>query len=286
MKLHRIEAGNFKLDGGAMFGVVPKVIWERTNPADKNNHIEMSCRCLLVELSNRLILIDTGMGGKQSNKFFGHYHLWGSHSLDKSLNKAGFHRNDITDVFLTHLHFDHCGGAIAHSSKGLLVPAFKNAHFWVHRSHWEWANSPNPREKASFLSENILPLKDSGQLKFIEGDGSLLSNTPFPFSIILVNGHTEKQMLPVIEYQGKRVVYVADLIPTVGHLPIPYIMGYDTRPLLTLKEKSLFLDDAVKKETLLFLEHDPYHELISLKETEKGVRMKEQYNLDSYFSSC
>ena len=284
MKLYPIEAGNFKLDGGAMFGVVPKVLWERTNPADPNNQIEMASRCLLVEEGNRLILIDTGMGNKQNAKFFGHYNLWGSHSLDGSLSGAGFHRDEITDVFLTHLHFDHCGGAIENSSSGVLEPAFKNATFWVHKAHWDWATNPNPREKASFLKENILPIQESGQQKFVEGKGPLLTETPFPFSVYLVDGHTEKQMLPVIEYQGKRIVFAADLIPTVGHLPIPYVMGYDTRPLLTLEEKTLFLEEAVQKETLLFLEHDPHHELITLKQTEKGVRMNEHYRLDSYFS--
>lgn len=283
MDLYTIHAGNFKLDGGAMFGVVPKVLWERTNPADKNNQIKMASRCLLVEDGNRLILIDTGMGNKQGEKFFSHYNLWGSHSLDDSLAKKGFHKNDITDVFLTHLHFDHCGGAISRTKSGLLEPAFKNARFWVHKSHWQWAIAPNAREKASFLSENILPLLASGQLNFIEGKGPLLTETPFPFSVFLVNGHTEKQMLPVFNYKEKRIVYAADLVPTVGHLPVPYVMGYDTRPLVTLDEKSRFLQDAVKNETLLFLEHDPYHELISLQQTEKGVRMKEHFRLDDYF---
>ncbi len=284
MQLYTIHAGNFKLDGGAMFGVVPKVLWERTNPSDQNNQIEMASRCLLIESENRLILIDTGMGNKQDEKFFGHYSLWGTHNLDHSLKKVGFHRDDITDVFLTHLHFDHCGGAIRKSKTKVLEPAFKNASFWVHKSHWEWAIDPNPRERASFLKENILPLQESGQLKFIEGNGPLLENTPFPFSILLVNGHTEKQMLPVINYKGEHLVFAADLIPTVGHLPIPYIMGYDTRPLLTLQEKTIFLEKAVQKNYLLFMEHDPYHELVSLQMTEKGVRMKAHYNLDSYFS--
>ncbi len=283
MQLYSIEAGNFKLDGGAMFGVVPKPLWERTNPADKNNQIEMASRCLLVKDGRRLILIDTGMGSKQSEKFFGHYSLWGALSLDSSLLKAGFHRDEITDVFLTHLHFDHCGGAINRSKKGLLKPAFKNAVYWVHKDHWEWATNPNVREKASFLSENILPIKESGQLQFIEGEGPMVKDFALPFSIYLVNGHTEKQMLPVFNYRGHRVVYAADLIPTVGHLPTAYIMGYDTRPLLTLAEKSVFLKDAVQKNTLLFLEHDPYHELISLKQTEKGVRMNEHFSLDAYF---
>jgi glyoxylase-like metal-dependent hydrolase (beta-lactamase superfamily II) len=284
MRLYSIEAGNFKLDGGAMFGVVPKVLWERTNPADKNNQIEMATRCLLVEDHDRLILIDTGMGNKQSEKFFGHYNLWGTHSLDKSLSDNGFHRDEITDVFLTHLHFDHCGGAINRSFEGLLEPAFKKAIYWVHKNHWHWAVNPNVREKASFLSENIMPIKQSGRLKFIEGNGPLLNDLPFPFSVYLVDGHTEKQMLPIINYKGNRIIYAADLIPTVGHLPTNYIMGYDTRPLKTLSEKTTFLKDAVQKNTLLFMEHDPFHELVSLKETEKGIRMDEHFHLDAYFS--
>jgi len=284
MKLHVVEAGNFKLDGGAMFGVVPKVLWERTNPADENNQIEMACRCLLVEHDNRLILIDTGMGEKQSEKFFSHYHRWGNHTLEGSLNKAGFAIDQITDVFLTHLHFDHCGGAVRYTDQGTLVPTFPNASFWVHKEHWLWATTPNVREKASFLPENILPLEKSGQLQFIEGSGPLLEKTPFPFSILLVDGHTEKQMLPIIDYRGSRLVFCADLIPTAGHLPIPYVMGYDTRPLLTLDEKSAFLKEAEENDVLLFLEHDPNHEIISLKITEKGVRMKASYRLDSYFS--
>jgi len=284
MKLHVVEAGNFKLDGGAMFGVVPKVLWERTNPADENNQIEMACRCLLVEHDSRLILIDTGMGEKQSEKFFSHYHRWGNHTLEGSLKKAGFAIDQITDVFLTHLHFDHCGGAVRYTDQGTLVPTFPNASFWVHKEHWLWATTPNVREKASFLPENILPLEKSGQLQFIEGSGPLLEKTPFPFSILLVDGHTEKQMLPIIDYRGSRLVFCADLIPTAGHLPIPYVMGYDTRPLLTLDEKSAFLKEAEENDVLLFLEHDPNHEIISLKITEKGVRMKASYRLDSYFS--
>jgi len=284
MKLHVVEAGNFKLDGGAMFGVVPKVLWERTNPADENNQIEMACRCLLVEHDSRLILIDTGMGEKQSEKFFSHYHRWGNHTLEGSLKKAGFAIDQITDVFLTHLHFDHCGGAVRYTDQGTLVPTFPNASFWVHKEHWLWATAPNVREKASFLPENILPLEKSGQLQFIEGSGPLLEKTPFPFSILLVDGHTEKQMLPIIDYRGSRLVFCADLIPTAGHLPIPYVMGYDTRPLLTLDEKSAFLKEAEENDVLLFLEHDPNHEIISLKKTEKGVRMKASYRLDSYFS--
>ena len=283
MRLYPIEAGNFKLDGGAMFGVVPKTLWERTNPADEKNRIEMAARCLLVENGDQLILIDTGMGNKQEDSFFHHYGLWGNYTLEHSLAKAGFHADDITDVFFTHLHFDHCGGAVNKTSSGNLVPAFKNALFWVHKSHWDWAISPNAREKASFLIENIAPLKESGQLRFIEDPGPFISKTPFPFSIQLINGHTEKQMLPLLEYKGHSILYAADLIPTVGHLPVPYVMGYDTRPLLSLQEKELILKQLFEKEALIFLQHDPHHELISLQNTEKGVRMRNHFNFKSYF---
>ena len=285
MKLYPIEAGNFKLDGGAMFGVVPKTLWEQTNPADEKNRIEMVSRCLLVEEGDKLILIDTGMGTKQGNSFFRHYSLWGDHSLERSLAKEGFHPEDITDVFLTHLHFDHCGGAVKKTLSGLLVPAFKNALFWVHKSHWDWAVNPNPREKASFLTDNILPLKESGQLRFIDGLGPIILETPFPFSIQLIDGHTEKQMLPLINYRDKKILFAADLVPTVGHLPIPYVMGYDTRPLLSLQEKELILKDMFDQDALIFLEHDPYHELISLQRTEKGIRMENHFKFKSYFGS-
>ena len=285
MRLHPIEAGNFKLDGGAMFGVVPKTLWERTNPSDDKNRIEMASRCLLVEEGKRLILIDTGMGNKQGDSFFRHYGLWGDYSLVSSLALAGFHPDDITDVFFTHLHFDHCGGAVNKDNTGKLVPAFKNAYYWVHKSHWEWATFPNAREKASFLPDNILPLEQSGQLKFIEDPGPFIKETPFPFSIQLIDGHTEKQMLPLIEYQGKKILYAADLVPTVGHIPIPYIMGYDTRPLLTLKEKEQILRNSFEKEVLLFLQHDPHHQLISLQNTEKGIRMENHFKFKSYFNT-
>ena len=280
MKLYAIETGHFKLDGGAMFGVVPKALWQKTNPADAQNRIEMAARSLLIEDGNHLILIDTGMGNKQSDKFFGHYGLWGDHSLDRSLKTHGFHRDDITDVFFTHLHFDHCGGAIVRNPKGFYEPAFKNARFWSHKDHWKWATKPNVREKASFLPENILPIEESGQLNVLDS-----SHTPLGFDVLLVDGHTEKQMLPLLNYKGKRILFAADLIPTAGHLPIPYVMGYDTRPLLSLQEKEKILGDAVKEDTLLFLEHDPHHMLISLIQTEKGVRMKESFTLSDYFTS-
>lgn len=267
-----------------MFGVVPKPLWEKTNPADANNRIEMCSRSLLIEDGNRLTLIDTGMGNKQSEKFFGYYDRWGTDTLEKSLAEKGFHKEDITDVFLTHLHFDHCGGAVEKEKNGVLEPAFKNAVYWSHKDHWQWATVPNAREKASFLPENILPLQESGQLKLLEGKDLILTNTPLGFDIVLVDGHTEKQMLPLVQYKETTLVFAADLIPTVGHLPIPYIMGYDTRPLLSMEEKTQFLNRAVEEDFLLFMEHDPNHELISLQKTVKGVRMNEKYNLKNYFN--
>lgn len=283
MKLYPIESRNFKLDGGAMFGVVPKVLWERTNPANKKNRIKVAARCLLVEEGDQLILIDTGIGNKQTDSFFRHYELWGDYSLECSLAKEGFHPDEITDVFLTHLHFDHCGGAIKRNLSGELVPAFKNAFFWVHKSHWDWANKPNARENASFLKDNILPLQESERLRFIENQGPLIIDTPFPFSILLVDGHTEKQMLPLLEYKNEKILYAADLIPTLGHLPVPYITGYDTRPLVSLQEKELILKQIFEQNTLIFLQHDPYHELISLKNTEKGIRMENHFEFKPYF---
>ena len=280
MKLYPIETGNFKLDGGAMFGVVPKTIWNKTNPADENNLIDLAARCLLIENGNRLILIDTGMGNKQSDKFFGYYSLWGTHSMDKSLAKCGFHRDDVTDVFMTHLHFDHCGGSVVwNQNKTGYEVAFKNATFWTNENHWEWATKPNAREKASFLSENILPMQESGQLKFIkkpENDFGI--STELGFGIFYVNGHTEKMMIPHIKYQDKTIVFCADLIPTVGHLPLPYVMGYDTRPLLTMPEKAKFLNTAADENYYLFLEHDAHHEIITVEKTEKGIRLKEVFS--------
>lgn len=272
------------MDGGAMFGVVPKSLWNRTNPADANNMIDIAARCLLVEEGDRLILIDTGMGNKQSDKFFGYYYRWGDHSLDSSLKKYGFHRDDITDVFLTHLHFDHCGGSIQwNKNRTGYEPAFKNATFWTNEDHWNWAIQPNEREKASFLSENLLPMQDSGQLQFVSrNNGPYVSKSELDFGILFVDGHTEKQMIPHIDYKGKTLVFAADLLPTVGHIPLPYVMGYDTRPLLTLKEKALFLDSAVKNNYYLFLEHDAHNQVCTLQETEKGVRLKEIYTFAQF----
>ena len=281
MKIYPIETGNFKLDGGAMFGVVPKSIWQKTNPADNKNMIEMSMRCMLIEDGNRLILVDTGLGNKQSDKFFSYYYLFGDFSLDTSLAKYGFHRDDITDVFLTHLHFDHCGGAIEQNSdKTFLQPAFKNAKFWSNDKHWQWATEPNPREKASFLKENINPIKESGQLNFIHRN----YKDQIGFDVLFMDGHTEKQMLPKLEYQGKTIVFMADLLPTVGHIPLPYVMGYDTRPLLTIKEKASFLNLAADKEFFLFLEHDAHNEICTVKHTEKGVRLKQTYTFNDIFN--
>ncbi|WP_233883282.1 MBL fold metallo-hydrolase [Tenacibaculum piscium] len=281
MQIFSIETGNFKLDGGAMFGVVPKTIWQKTNPADGNNLISMSMRCMLVQNGNRLTLIDTGIGNKQSDKFFGYYYMFGDFSLDTSLAKHGFHRDDITDVFLTHLHFDHCGGVIQwNTDKTGYMPAFKNAKVWSNQEHWKWATQPNPREKASFLKENIQPIQENGQLNFIQKN----QQNQLDFEVLFMDGHTEKQMLPKIQYQGKTIVFMADLLPTVGHIPLPYIMGYDTRPLLSIEEKRIFLNQAADKEFYLFLEHDAYNEVITVKHTEKGVRLKERYKFTDIFN--
>jgi glyoxylase-like metal-dependent hydrolase (beta-lactamase superfamily II) len=284
MKLYPIESGNFKLDGGAMFGVVPKTIWNKTNPADENNLIDIAARCLLIEDGNRLILIDTGMGNKQSEKFFSYYSLWGTHSIDKSLAKYGFHRDDITDVFMTHLHFDHCGGSVQwNSDKTGYEIAFKNAKFWTNESHWEWATKPNPREKASFLHENIIPIQESGQLHFIQKPASdFLEKSELGFGVLFVNGHTEKMMIPHLHFKGKTICFMADLLPTAGHIPLPYVMGYDTRPLLTLTEKEKFMNTAAENNFYLFLEHDAHNEIITVEKTEKGIRLKEIFSCDEF----
>lgn len=285
MKLYPIEAGNFKLDGGAMFGVVPKTIWNRTNPADENNLIDIAARCLLIEDGNRLTLIDTGMGNKQSEKFFSYYSLWGDHSLDKSLSKFGFHRDDVTDVFMTHLHFDHCGGSVNwNADKTGYEVAFKNAKFWTNENHWEWATKPNAREKASFLHENLIPMQESGQLDFIQKpEGYFGFSNELGFGIFYADGHTEKQMLPHIEYQGKTIVFCGDLLATAGHIPIPYVMGYDTRPLLTLGEKTKFMNAAADNNYYLMLEHDAHNQIITVENTEKGVRLKEVFRCEDIF---
>ncbi len=284
MKLYSINTGYFKLDGGAMFGVVPKTIWNKINPANENNLCSWALRALLVEDGDRLILIDNGNGDKQDAKFFSHYHLHGDDTLDKSLAKYGFGRNDITDVFLTHLHFDHCGGTIAREN-GQLVPAFKNAVFWSNQKHWEWAVHPNEREKASFLKENILPIEESGRLKFIDvgaGGHDQLGETLFTKNITVrfVNGHTESMMLPQINYKGRTIVYMADLLPSQGHIPLPYVMAYDMFPLTTLQEKKSFLKEAVQYDYILFFEHDPVYECCSLQHTDKGIRPKDFFGLE------
>ena len=275
MVLHPIEAGNFKLDGGAMFGVVPKSLWYKTNPSDSNNMIDIAARCLLVEDGKRLVLIDTGMGNKQSEKFFSHYCRWGNHDLVKSINSAGFSIDEITDVVLTHLHFDHCGGATIFnpkSSKNEVL--FKNAKYWSNKNHWDWATNPNSREKASFLKENLMPIQESGQLYFLEiVKEGFYHYDDLGFDIMFVDGHTEKQLIPKIKFKGKDIVFAADLIPTAGHIPVPYLMGYDIRPLITMAEKGAFLDRAVKKNYYLYLEHDAHNPIVTLKNTEKGVRL-------------
>lgn len=284
MKLHVLNTGYFKLDGGAMFGVVPKKLWSRTNEPDENNMCSWALRSLLIEDGKRLMLIDTGMGDKQSDKFFSHYYLHGEDSLDKSLKQLGFSRDDITDVFLSHLHFDHCGGAVEwNDQKNGFRPTFKNAIYWSTKNHWEWAINPNDREKASFLTENILPIQESGQLQFIQQNGTYSKNVFPDFDVLFVDGHTESMMIPHIRYKGKTLVFMADLLPSVGHIPLAYVMGYDTRPLITLKEKGTFLNLAQKENYVLFLEHDAVNECCTLKETEKGIRLDETFDFNSMF---
>jgi len=278
MNLHVIDTGFFKLDGGAMFGVVPKALWQRTNPADEQNMCTWAMRCLLIEDGDRLILIDNGIGNKQEAKFFSHYYLHGNHSLDGSLKSAGFDRSDITDMFLTHLHFDHCGGGVDYvgDNRDKLALHFPNAKYWSNQDHWKWATEPNSREKASFLKENILPMQESGHLDFID------FNKPSPFAqfdIHTVDGHTDKQMLPKIRYKDKTIVFMADLLPSVGHIPLPYVMGYDTRPLITLKEKGAFLEEAADNNYILFLEHDAVNQCCTVKRTERGVRLDQTFSL-------
>jgi glyoxylase-like metal-dependent hydrolase (beta-lactamase superfamily II) len=275
MQLHVIETGNLKLDGGAMFGVVPKSIWNKTYPADENNLCNWSMRCLLVVDGDRKILIDNGVGDKQDEKFLRHYYLNGEDTLEKSLAKAGYSTDDITDMVLTHLHFDHCGGSIKKTEKDQYMPVFKNATYWISKPQWEWAIHPNRREKASFLNDNILPIKESGQLKLVEKEGKIYPG----FRLAFYNGHTEGQMIPHIDYNGKTIVFMADLLPSTAHVPMPYVMAYDTRPLVTLQDKEKFFAEAIEKEYILFLEHDLYNECCTLKETEKGPRVNETFSL-------
>lgn len=285
MNLYPIETGHFKLDGGAMFGVVPKSLWSKTNPADANNMIDIAATSLLIENGNRLILIDTGLGNKQSDKFFSYYHRWGSHNLDDSLKKNGFHRDDITDVFMTHLHFDHCGGSVQwNKNKTGYEVAFKNAKYWTNKEHWKWATEPNAREKASFLKENLLPMQEAGQLHFLERTAQRHFYNDLGFEVLFVDGHTDKQMIPIIDYKGTKLVFTADLLPTAGHVPLPFVMGYDTRPLLTLDEKKLFLNEACKNNYYLFLEHDAHNEIISLQSTEKGPRLNQVHTFKELYT--
>jgi glyoxylase-like metal-dependent hydrolase (beta-lactamase superfamily II) len=276
MKLYSINTGFFKLDGGAMFGVVPKSIWNKTNPADENNLCTLAMRSLLIEDGNRLLLIDTGIGNKQSEKFLSYYHLHGNDSIDRSLAKYGFAKEDITDVILTHLHLDHVGGAITRKHDKL-IPTFKNARYWTNEKHWNWAINPNEREKASFLPENILPVQESGQLYFVNNE-----DKPFgdQIDIRYTFGHTEAMMLPVINYKGKTVLYAADLIPTVGHLPLPYVAGYDVFPLTSIEEKRSILTEALENSYILFMEHDAINECCTLTTTEKGIRLENTLNLE------
>lgn len=281
MKIYPLNTGYFKLDGGAMFGVVPKSLWQRTNPVDEKNMCTWAMRSMLIEDGDRLILIDTGIGNKQDDKFFSFYYLHGEDSLDGNLTKLGFHRNDITDVFLTHLHFDHVGGAIEwNKDRTGFLPAFPNAKYWSNEKHWQWAIEPNVREKASFLQENIVPIKESGQLNFIDVGSRFTSSTPLGFDVFVVNGHTDAQMIPILNYKGRKIVFMADLLPSTGHIPLPYVMGYDTRPLLTLDEKARFLDLAAKEEYILFLEHDSVNECCTVKQTEKGVRLDQTFSFN------
>ena len=287
MQLYSINTGFFKLDGGAMFGVVPKSIWNKVNPADENNLCSWALRCLLIEDGNRLILVDNGNGDKQDAKFFSHYHLHGDNTLDKSLAKYGFHRDDITDVILTHLHFDHCGGTIRRDGDRL-VPNFKNATVWSNEEHWQWATHPNDREKASFLKENILPIQENGQLKFIpipnrENPLRQLASANFTdsISIRIADGHTRAMMLPQIQYKDRTIIFMADLLPSQGHIPLPYVMGYDMFPMTTLDEKKTFLEEAVDNNYILFFEHDPKVECCTLQRTDKGIRPKDFFSLDS-----
>ena len=278
MQLHIIHSGLFKLDGGAMFGVVPKSLWSRTNPSDETNLCTWAMRCLLIEDGDRLILIDNGMGDKQEEKFFKHYHPHGDYSLERSLKQAGFSLSDITDVFLSHLHFDHCGGGVKWKDREnkLAETVFPNASYWTNQDHWQWAIEPNPREKASFLKENLLPMQESGQLKFIDPK----AQSPFAqFDILYVDGHTDKMMIPHIKYKNQTIVFAADLLPSTGHIPLPYVMSYDTRPLLTLKEKATFLQKAVDEQYIIFFEHDSANECCTLKMTDKGPRLDQVFPL-------
>ena len=285
MRLYPLNVGNFKLDGGAMFGVVPKSLWSKTNPADHNNMIDIAARCLLIENDNRLILIDSGMGNKQSEKFFNYYYRWGEQGVGRALAQYGFSKDDVTDVFLTHLHFDHCGGAVEwNNDRTAYQLTFKNANYWSNKEHWQWAKNANKREKASFLIENIEPIEQSGHLKYIaSAENGFERNCPLGFDVLFANGHTEKQMIPIIKYKKKTLCFMADLLPTAGHVSLPFIMGYDTRPLITLEEKEAFLNLAANENYYLFMEHDACNEIITVKHSEKGVRLNSTHSFNSIF---
>ncbi len=279
MKIHSIDTGLFKLDGGAMFGVVPKSMWQKLNPPDANNMCTWAMRCLLVEDGNRLVLVDNGIGEKQDEKFRGHFYLHGDDTLEKSLRRLGFSSSDITDVFLTHLHFDHCGGSVQRRPDGALQTAFANATYWSNEAHWNWATHPNAREKASFLRENILPIQESGQLQFVNPAQGVPDALPQFSDLIFADGHTEKMMVPVLHYKGRTLAYMADLLPSVAHLPLPYVMSYDVRPLVTLGEKEAVLRRAAQENWVLLLEHDPTHEACTVQLTDKGVRLDQTLRL-------
>ena len=280
MKLFAIETGNLKLDGGAMFGVVPKVMWQKVYPADENNLCNWSMRCLLIDDGERVILIDNGIGVKQDEKFLKHYYLNGEATLESSLAKYGYSADDITDMILTHLHFDHCGGSIKYNEEGNLVPAFKNAKYWVSKVQYDWATNPNRREKSSFLKENILPIYESGQLNLIEEEGEIIPGV----SIKIFNGHTEGQIIPHVKVNGKTIAFMADLLPATVHIPMPWVMSYDTKPLITLQDKERFFKEALEEETILFFEHDLYNECCTIQMTEKGVRLKKTFKLSELFN--
>lgn len=276
MRVEAIHCGNFKLDGGAMFGTVPKSIWQKLNPADEKNLCNWAMRCLLVEDGDRLILIDNGIGDKQSEKFYGYYYLNGDQSLEKSLRAKGVDFKDITDVVLTHLHFDHCGGSVKwDSAKDRFELAFPNAEYWVHPDHWAHAQDSNPREKASFLKENIQPIQELGQLRFLGEDLKISKN----IGAFVANGHTEKMVCPKINLGHKTLVFMADLIPSIGHIRPNYVMGYDIRPLETMKERAAFLEEAVAQNYVLMFEHDLSVECGTIVKTDRGFALDQGFDL-------
>lgn len=280
MQLNSIDSGYFKLDGGAMFGVVPKSFWQKTNPADENNLCSWAMRCLLVEDSKQLILIDTGMGNKQDAKWQSYYYRHGEGELVKSIRAKGYSEKEVTDVILSHLHFDHCGGAVKwNNERTSFEMTFPNARYWTHSEHFTSAINPNQREKATFFKENIMPIQDAGQLFFIDK----VNEHPFKnIKVLTADGHTEKMLMPIVSYKGKDVIFMADTIPSLSHIPIPYVMGYDIRPLQTMDEKSFLLNQALENDWLLFFDHDPNYECANIEMTEKGFKVKHKGSLDSF----